>query len=54
MAHDFWMTSGWHLTQRTAEGRAVPTADFMAAYFARDEVARLMSPVMPREHCTPA
>ena len=39
MAHDFWMTSGWHLTQRTAEGRAVPTADFMAAYFARDEIA---------------
>jgi len=39
MAQDFWITSGWHLTDRSPEGHVVPTADFMAAYFARDEVA---------------
>lgn len=39
MATDFWITSGWHLTDRTSEGRAMPSVDFMAAYFFRDEVA---------------
>jgi len=39
MAQDFWITSGWHLTDRSPEGHVVPTVDFMAAYFARDEVA---------------
>ena len=39
MATDFWITSGWHLTESNPEGRVVPTADFMMAYFFRDEVA---------------
>ena len=39
MATDFWMTSGWHLTELNEDGRVIPSVDFMAAYFARDEVA---------------
>jgi hypothetical protein len=39
MAQDFWLTSGWHLTQRDNNGHVVPTADFMRAYFMREEVA---------------
>ena len=39
MTQDFWLTSGWHLLQRDADGHLVPTSDFMMAYFARDEVA---------------
>ena len=39
MTQDFWLTSGWHLLQRDNDGHLVPTADFMLAYFSRDEVA---------------
>jgi len=39
MAHDFWQTSGWHLLHRDNNGHMVPTADFMRAYFMREEVA---------------
>jgi hypothetical protein len=39
MTQDFWLTSGWHLLDRDAEGRLVPSADFMLAYYARDEIA---------------
>lgn len=39
MATDFWITSGWHLTDKNSDGRAMPSVDFMAAYFFRDEVA---------------
>ena len=39
MTRDFWLTSGWHLTARDSNGMMVPTADFMRAYFMREEVA---------------
>ena len=39
MTRDFWLTSGWHLLDRDAGGRLVPSADFMLAYYARDEIA---------------
>ena len=39
MATDFWITSGWHLTDKNSDGRAMPSVDFIAAYFFRDEVA---------------
>ena len=39
MTQDFWLTSGWHLLDRDADGRLVPSADFMLAYYARDEIA---------------
>jgi len=39
MSNDFWLTSGWHLTQRDDHGHMVPSADFMRAYFMREEVA---------------
>ena len=39
MTQDFWLTSGWHLLDRDPDGRLVPTADFMQAYYARDEIA---------------
>ena len=39
MTQDFWLTSGWHLLDRDTEGRLVPSADFMLAYYARDEIA---------------
>jgi len=39
MTQDFWLTSGWHLLDRDANGFMVPSADFMRAYFYREEVA---------------
>jgi hypothetical protein len=39
MSNDFWLTSGWHLTQRDDHGHMVPSADFIRAYFMREEVA---------------
>ena len=39
MSNDFWLTSGWHLTLRDDHGHMVPSADFMRAYFMREEVA---------------
>jgi hypothetical protein len=39
MTQDFWLTSGWHLLDRDSDGRLVPSADFMLAYYARDEIA---------------
>ncbi len=39
MTNDFWLTSGWHLMERDAHGHMVPNANFMRAYFMRDEVA---------------
>ena len=36
---DFWLTSGWHLCDRTGTGGLAPSADFMAAYFHRPELA---------------
>jgi hypothetical protein len=39
MTHDFWLTSGWHLTHNDGNGHVVPTADFLRAYFSREEVA---------------
>ena len=39
MGNDFWLTSGWHLLGRDDHGHMVPNADFMRAYFMRDEVA---------------
>jgi hypothetical protein len=39
MKQEFWLTSGWHLTQRDDSGNVLPTADFMRAYFMREEVA---------------
>ena len=39
MTQDFWLTSGWHLLDRDADGRLVPSTDFMLAYYARDEIA---------------
>ena len=39
MSNDFWLTSGWHLTVRDNHGHMVPSADFMRAYFMREEVA---------------
>ena len=39
MAQDFWLTSGWHLTERDDNGHLVPTADLLRAYFSREEVA---------------
>ena len=47
MTQDFWLTSGWHLLDRDPEGRLVPSADFMLAYYARDEIA-------PQEESCPA
>ena len=37
--NDFWLTSGWHLSDRNNDGHLVPTEDFMRAYFYRPEVA---------------
>ena len=39
MSNDFWLTSGWHLTTRDDHGHMMPSADFMRAYFMREEVA---------------
>ena len=39
MGNDFWLTSGWHLLARDDHGHMVPNADFMRAYFMREEVA---------------
>ena len=39
MSNDFWLTSGWHLLIRDDHGHMLPSADFMRAYFMRDEVA---------------
>ena len=39
MGNDFWLTSGWHLLASDDHGHMVPNADFMRAYFMRDEVA---------------
>ena len=36
---DFWLTSGWHLCDHGPEGRLMPSADFMLAYFHRPELA---------------
>ena len=47
MTQDFWLTSGWHLLDRDEDGRLVPSADFMLAYYARDEIA-------PHEESCPA
>lgn len=38
-APDFWLTSGWHLCDRDESGGLLPSADFMAAYFHRPELA---------------
>jgi hypothetical protein len=38
-ALSFWSTSGWHLLDRNKDGLLLPTADFMAAYFHRPELA---------------
>ena len=38
-ALDFWTTSGWHLLDHDQDGLLVPSADFMAAYFHRPELA---------------
>ena len=39
MSNDFWLTSGWHLLVRDDHGHMLPNADFMRAYFLREEVA---------------
>ena len=39
MDNDFWLASGWHLMSRDEDGHVVPSADFMRAYFMREEVA---------------
>lgn len=36
---DFWLTSGWHLCDRNDSGGLLASADFMAAYFHRPELA---------------
>lgn len=36
---DFWLTSGYHLLDRTGEGRLAVTDDFLRAYFERPELA---------------
>jgi len=38
-ALDFWTTSGWHLLDHNTDRMLVPSADFMAAYFQRPELA---------------
>ena len=38
-ALDFWTTSGWRLLDRDGDGLLLPTADFIAAYFERPELA---------------
>lgn len=35
---DFWLSSGYHLLARDAEGRLAVTGDFLRAYFARPEI----------------
>jgi hypothetical protein len=37
--HDFWLTSGYHLLERNAEGWLVITDAFLRAYFRRPEIA---------------
>lgn len=36
---DFWRDSGFHLLDRTPEGRLAPTDDFLRAYLQRPEIA---------------
>ncbi len=38
MSHDFWLSSGYHLLDRTAEGRLGVTEDFIRAYLSRPEM----------------
>ncbi len=35
---EFWLTSGWHLLKKDANGKLILTKDFMRAYFKRPEV----------------
>ena len=51
MAQDFWLTSGWHLTERDDNGHLVPTADLLRAYFSREEVAPEEGSVLPSAPC---
>jgi len=48
-ALDFWITSGWHLCDKTDNGLLLAGDDFMAAYFQRPELA-LVDESCPVEH----
>lgn len=39
---DFWRSSGFHLLERTEDGRLAPTGDFLRAYLRRDELAPVL------------
>ena len=39
LGQDFWRSSGWHLLEKNKDGWLTITDDFLAAYFARPELA---------------
>ena len=39
LGQDFWRSSGWHLLDKNKDGWLSVTDDFLAAYFARPELA---------------